>query len=96
MFAFSEEAAWNPERRAVEVEFNVGQLSGILIVPDTVFQRLLGGKPAGEACVAAYHAHRTVFERAAEAKARAGGFEPNDDIRLDVADLPRRDAFRLA
>jgi hypothetical protein len=66
----SRQARWNAERQAVEFGAEIGEYSGVVMVPRRVFQRLLSGRPTPERCAEAYYLQRTRFESIAERKLR--------------------------
>jgi hypothetical protein len=86
-FSFPDDAHWNEDERAVEFTVRIGEYEGRVRIPRQVFQSLLGTGPTPENCVAAYHLHRTRFERAVEAKLRRRELTADGNIELSRRDL---------
>ena len=87
LFTFPEDARWNADLQAVEVEVEIGEYSGVVRVPRRVFQRLLPERPTPERCVEAYHLQRTRFERIAERKLRQRQLAEDGNVEISGRDL---------
>ncbi len=87
LFAFPEDAHWNADLEAVEFGFELGEYKGTVRLPRVVLRRLVGAPLTPEACLAAYHEHRTRLERAAEAKLRRRELTEDGNVELSGRDL---------
>lgn len=89
LFRFPGEPRWNGAREAVELEVELGEYRGLVLVPRRVLHDLLGSRPTPEQCVERCHLHRTELERLAEAKIRARELEEDANVLLSGRDLRR-------
>jgi hypothetical protein len=88
-FAFPDDARWNPDTEAVEFTVSLGEYQGTVRMPHILFRRFLGRAVSPEACLEAYHLHRTRFERAVEAKLRRRELTDDGNVELTGRDLAR-------
>jgi hypothetical protein len=91
VFAFPEDVRWSDESGGVEFGVVLGEYRGIVRVSHRLFRRLLAAPASPEQCLAAYHLHRTRFERAVEAKLRRRELAEDGNLDLTGEDLRRLD-----
>jgi hypothetical protein len=89
LFAFPDDARWNPDGELVEFSVSFGEYLGTVRVGRTLFRRLLGHAASPEACLESYHLHRTQIERAVEAKIRRRELAEDGNLDLTGRDLAR-------
>ncbi len=86
IFSFPDDATWNEAARAVEFGVEVGEYAGRVRVGRSVFQAWLPS-PTPEACLAAFHAERSRFERAVERKIARRQLTEDGNVELTRRDL---------
>ena len=96
LFTFPEDARWSADSAAVEFSVVLGEYHGVVRAPERLFRQLLGTAVSPEQCLAAYHQHRTRFERAVEAKLRRRELAEDGNLDLTGRDLRRLEAGRHA
>src|SRR4029077_331346 len=90
-FRFPPDARWIPERSVVEFGIGVGDYEGVVRVSRRAFQNLLPEAPTPEACLEAYHLHRTRVELIAERKLRRRQLTDDGNVEITSRDLRERE-----
>lgn len=86
IFTFPDEPSWNEERRAVQFTVEIGEYSGIVSIPRTLFQSFVPA-PSEQTCLEAFYRHRAQFERIVEMKIAARQLTDDGHIMLNAKDL---------
>ena len=89
LFAFPDDARWNPDNESVEFTVSIGEYQGTVRIGCVIFRRLLGCAVSPETCLESYHLHRTRIERAVEAKIRRRELAEDGNVDLVGRDLAR-------
>ena len=89
LFAFPDDARWNPDSETVEFSVSFGEYLGTVRIGRVLFRRLLGHAVSPETCIESYHLHRTQIERAVEAKIRRRELAEDGNLDLIGRDLAR-------
>jgi hypothetical protein len=71
----------------VEFGVEIGEYSGVVRVPQRVFQRLLSERPTPERCVEAYYLQRTRFEGIFERKIRQRQLTEDGNVEISGPDF---------
>ena len=87
LFAFPEDAKWNPDREAVEFSVILEPYEGTVRVPRRVFQGLLDQSPTPERCLEAFYLQRTRFELIVERKIRRRQLTDDGNVEITGRDL---------